>query len=193
MANRAPHNLMREPRVCCGIVFTDSLAFGRHVRCVHKPAELVTCETCGKVCRGQHALNQHQAGMHQPLDPDRFFRHVYITSDCWHWLGCLDSKGYGQIMFHRWRQSVHRVAYEHMVGPIPEGLTLDHLCGRKNCVRPEHLEPVTHTENIRRWARRTGWNGIAGTQRKEPIVVPTRSADPSLRLPDESRNHEGNG
>lgn len=44
----------------------------------------------------------------------------------------------------------HRIAYELVVGPIPEGLTLDHLCRVRRCVNPEHLEPVTMGENLRR-------------------------------------------
>lgn len=44
----------------------------------------------------------------------------------------------------------HRAVYEHYVGPIPEGLELDHLCKNPPCVRPEHLDPVSHAENIRR-------------------------------------------
>lgn len=44
----------------------------------------------------------------------------------------------------------HRVAYEHLVGPIPEGLQLDHLCRNRMCINPEHLEPVTAQENKRR-------------------------------------------
>jgi hypothetical protein len=44
----------------------------------------------------------------------------------------------------------HRVVYEHMVGAIPEGLQLDHLCRNRMCVNPEHLEPVTGQENKRR-------------------------------------------
>lgn len=44
----------------------------------------------------------------------------------------------------------HRFAYELLVGPIPEGLTLDHLCRNRACVRPSHLEPVSLSENVRR-------------------------------------------
>jgi len=44
----------------------------------------------------------------------------------------------------------HRFAYELLVGPIPEGMDLDHVCGVRLCVWPEHLEPVTHAENLRR-------------------------------------------
>lgn len=55
----------------------------------------------------------------------------------------------------------HRVSYEYFVGPIPEGLTLDHLCRVHNCVNPEHLEPVTQRVNILR-----GFGAAATNARK---------------------------
>lgn len=68
---------------------------------------------------------------------------------CWIWTGKPDLRGYGRIandagtydMAHRW-------AYKQFVGPIPEGLVLDHLCVNPPCVNPAHLEPVTHRVNI---------------------------------------------
>lgn len=50
----------------------------------------------------------------------------------------------------------HRVAYELIVGPIPEGLDLDHTCGNKSCVNPDHLDPVTRAEHMRRELARRG-------------------------------------
>lgn len=69
---------------------------------------------------------------------------------CWSWLGLVDTKGYGRIMVRYQEFKVHRVAYETWVGPIPAGLTLDHLCRNRRCVNPAHLEPVTNRENVLR-------------------------------------------
>jgi hypothetical protein len=69
----------------------------------------------------------------------------YLTP-CWIWAKGFYSDGYGQ----RRHQRAHRWMYEQIVGPIPEGLTLDHLCRVKACVNPDHLEPVTSAENVRR-------------------------------------------
>lgn len=68
---------------------------------------------------------------------------------CWLWLGRL-SDGYGWFA----NTGVHRWSYEHHVGPIPEGLTIDHLCRVRNCVNPDHLEPVTIQVNVARSVRR---------------------------------------
>lgn len=71
---------------------------------------------------------------------------------CWHWQGALNSRGYGCFGVRGVSQLSHRVAYEALVGPIPGGLTIDHLCREKRCVNPAHLEPVTARENIARAA-----------------------------------------
>lgn len=70
---------------------------------------------------------------------------------CWLWLGRTNAKGYGRITVNGQGRFVHRVAYELLVGPIPDGLQIDHVkasgCTNRNCVNPEHLEPVTSREN----------------------------------------------
>lgn len=85
-------------------------------------------------------------------------REVDVTeSGCWLWTGCLNSRGYGVVSIGGRRYLVHRVSYEENVGPIPEGLTIDHVkdrgCTSKACWNPAHLEPVTRVENILRHAR----------------------------------------
>ena len=88
----------------------------------------------------------------------RFMSYVNQTEDCWEWRGSAhgSDRRYGGFTLNGRRQYAHRVAYQLFVGPIPEGLELDHLCRNRWCVRPDHLEPVTHQENMRRGQ---GWAG----------------------------------
>lgn len=90
-------------------------------------------------------------GQGKPLE-QRFFAKVRFTSECWEWTGAVNSYGYGVIWIAApdTKALAHRLAYEHLVGPIPEGLTLDHLCRNRRCVRPDHLEPVTSRTNVLR-------------------------------------------
>lgn len=71
-------------------------------------------------------------------------------SSCWLWQKTIARHGYGIIMNKGKRIYAHRLSYETHVGPIPEGLTIDHLCRVRSCVNPKHLEPVTRGENARR-------------------------------------------
>lgn len=78
---------------------------------------------------------------------------------CWEWLAVLSEPkpmGYGRFFFGKVSRPAHQLAYELLIGPIPEGLELDHLCRVRHCVNPAHLEPVTQGENIRR-----GWQARA--------------------------------
>ena len=72
------------------------------------------------------------------------------TGDCWLWTGGLSSTGYGQLKINGRQTKAHRAAYEELVGPVPEGLDLDHLCRVRRCINPAHLEPVTRRENTLR-------------------------------------------
>jgi len=69
---------------------------------------------------------------------------------CWLWTASKDRKGYGKFKMAGRVHRAHRVSYEMHVGPIPDGLELDHLCRNRMCVNPDHLEPVTTQENLLR-------------------------------------------
>src|ERR1035437_2493775 len=71
------------------------------------------------------------------------------TKTCWNWTETL-YKGYGQIKSEGKTRRAHRIIYQLLVGKIPKGLDLDHLCRNKKCVNPKHLEPVTRSENVKR-------------------------------------------
>lgn len=74
-----------------------------------------------------------------------------VESDCWVWLTSLNQGGYGRVDYSGKRgRMAHKVVYELLVGPIPEGLNIDHLCRVTACVYPGHLEPVTQKENLAR-------------------------------------------
>ena len=96
---------------------------------------------------------QHWAKYGDPLYPtraQRFWSKVEFTDSCWLWTAGIRN-GYGQFKDGR-MVNAHRWAYEFCVGPVPDGLQLDHLCRVRRCVYPWHLEPVTPRTNVLRGA-----------------------------------------
>lgn len=73
------------------------------------------------------------------------------NTPCWIWNHCLGNEmGHGKVTIRRRKMWAHRAYWIEKNGQVPQGLELDHLCRNPSCVRPDHLEPVTHQENLRR-------------------------------------------
>lgn len=90
----------------------------------------------------------------KPVPPfQRLMRRVDKRADgCWQFTGRLNPDGYSRVHLGRGKPGVqgHRLAYEVLMGPVPDGLDLDHLCRNRGCVNPAHLEPVTRQVNLLR-------------------------------------------
>jgi hypothetical protein len=91
------------------------------------------------------------AAFGDPLVPESLWRRTSVSeTGCWLREVGLKPKGYSSFKYQGKSHRAHRLTYSLLVGPIPEGLVLDHLCRVRNCVNPDHLEPVTQKVNVSR-------------------------------------------
>ena len=106
-----------------------------------------------------------------------------LVGPCILYPGCLTKLGYGVVSRSGKKLQAHRVVYEQVVGKIPEGMQLDHLCRNRACINPSHLEPVTGKENVYRglcptkvfgWDKETCRNGHSWSD-KWNVLVDKRS------------------
>lgn len=137
---------------------TTRLPNGTHESCI--------VDGCVRVDMGAKGLcHMHYARSLRHDDPtvsvidrspavERFWKRTIQSADgCWEWIGGMNEAGYANMSDGR-SNLAHRFAYELLVGPIPDGLQIDHLCNVRNCVNPAHLETVTAQENMRRMSVR---------------------------------------
>lgn len=100
---------------------------------------------------GMHYARLRRTGSTELLTPwARFWAKVDATGICWEWTAAKTRFGYGAFRTDKRWHRAHRWAYEQLVGPIQDGLELDHLCRNPSCVNPDHLEPVTRAVNNER-------------------------------------------
>lgn len=123
-----------------------------------KDAKIVRCQCgCGQptsTFRGQRMRYVHGHNAGPPLRIRLLSQLVIDPSGCLLWTGPTDKDGYGRVWLGRRMRPVHRVMWEMFEGPIPDGLTLDHVkargCTHKNCASIAHLEPVPNKVNVMR-------------------------------------------
>lgn len=84
----------------------------------------------------------------------RFWAKVDKTPTCWNWTGAKHSFGYGSVRISRRAYKAHRVSYEWLIGPIPEGMCLLHTCDNPMCVNPSHLQVGTKMDNTQDMMRK---------------------------------------
>lgn len=149
----------------CGVVFNGHRKSQRF--CSHACRAASTSDAARRCCAvdGCDAValtrgwcSKHYSAFKRTGDPlgwkfnpeRRFWQNVSKSAGCWEWQGAVMGGGYGAIKVEGRRVPAHRFAYELLVGPIGEGLEIDHLCRNRSCVNPEHLEPVTRSVNVKR-------------------------------------------
>jgi hypothetical protein len=119
-------------------------------------ASRCSVEGCGKTiharafCDGHYKQAKSQGLLPPVLSEERFWKKVEKTETCWLWTGGKTMSGYGVFYDDGRQRMAYRYAYERFVGPIPDGLEIDHVCRVRACVNPAHLDVVTHRENMLR-------------------------------------------
>lgn len=135
---------------------------GHHRR---KPPRVCAVDGCDRPFHTQGYCNAHayrlkttgsvqaEIPIRESHSEEEWFHGNFIQdsdTDCWEWQAGKGTNGYGLMRVDGRQTAAHRFAYQLYVGPIPEGLDLDHLCRNRGCVNPGHLEPVTRRENLMR-------------------------------------------
>jgi hypothetical protein len=135
MIGKEPHNKGKRTVIEKACAWCNKMMSG-------EPSKINKKKFCSKACFG----NSIKGSLEQALK--RYI--VDEETGCWLWTGGTRG-GYGRLKLADYgMMEAHRASYEFHKGKIPEGLQLDHLCRNRSCINPDHLEPVTLQENIRR-------------------------------------------
>ena len=130
-----------------GVYVVTSKKNGRSERC--KRCHLDAYERSRKKLRAERGHREELL----PREVVRFLSKIRpVESGCWEWGGASKGNGYGVIQVAGRTRLAHRVSYRFHYGDLPEDMDVDHLCRNPICINPEHLEPVTHAENLARGA-----------------------------------------
>lgn len=133
-----------------------------------------TCsvDTCEKSSRSSGFCGAHEARNYRYGSPtgapkrltihERALAKTVRLDGCWKWTGYHDPKGYGRLRDETGNHAAYRLVYEALVGPIPQGNVLDHMCHNPACVNPEHLRPVTNQENVQNFTTRVRSHNTSG-------------------------------
>lgn len=99
----------------------------------------------------------------------RLLEKIYYnsTNHCWEWTAKKNIEGYGLIKFEGKYKFAHRISYIQLVGQIPSGLEIDHLCRNRSCIKPSHLEAVSHLVNMQRGKPGKKASKLTATQVKQ--------------------------
>lgn len=97
--------------------------------------------------------------------PERIERKIEKSGNCWTWSAAKTGEGYGGVWLNGRMVLAHRAVFEALEGPIPDGMTLDHLCRNRACVNPQHLEVVTRGANVLRGV------GVTAMQARQETCV----------------------
>ena len=108
-----------------------------------------TLDGCAAKHRALGLCDKHYQRSRAPkIDPvARFWKKVEPVGDCLEWMGHRNANGYGRLTFDKALILAHRLSYQLEVGPIPDGLMIDHICHNPACVKPAHLRLATSKQN----------------------------------------------
>ncbi len=146
------------------------------------PHKQRSCPDCGEIRSRRKGSRCHRCASvaktgkpNNTAPPEqRFWRFVQKTDSCWLWTGTTNGHGYGHFTVsgrHAVKRGAHRFAYELMVGSVPRGLDLDHLCRNRLCVNPAHLRPGTDAENVADMVSKGRQRGPAGRMNGNVKIV----------------------